>query len=155
MTAIWLAVLLAITPPISPDPILTPGDVMTTSTKAICTPGYATKARDVSTAKKLSVYEAYGLMVSGRWRLFDGVRIWQSDFEVDHLISLQLGGSNELINLWPQSYLTPTFNATSKDALENRLHWLVCHGQLALTDAQQMIREDWIGTYRMYFMEGK
>lgn len=144
MIWVWL---LAITLPLLPDPALTPGDVLTINTHAVCTPGYAGKTRDVSLSKKLSVYEAYALMPSGRWRVIAGVRGWQSDFEVDHLIPLQLGGSNDTLNLWPQSYLTTPYNAGGKDMLENRLHWLVCHGKLALTLAQELIRGNWTVAY--------
>jgi hypothetical protein len=40
---------------------------------------------------------------------------------VDHLIPLELGGSNDIANLWPQSYVT-VWNAHMKDRLENRLN---------------------------------
>ena len=52
------------------------------------------------------------------------------EYEVDHLISLELGGSNSIRNLWPQSYLTQPWNAHVKDRLENNLHAMVVSGQL-------------------------
>ena len=48
--------------------------------------------------------------------------------EVDHLISLELGGSNAIRNLWPEPY-AGRWGARTKDVLENRLHDLVCEGQ--------------------------
>lgn len=146
--------LLLVTLPILPNPVLTPGVVATLNTNAVCTPGYAGRARNVSDATKHAVYAAYGLRPAGRWRLLAGVRVWQSDFEVDHLISLQLGGSNAPANLWPQSYGTRAWNATSKDALENRLHWLVCHNRLQLADAQRAIRVNWIEAYDVFITHG-
>ena len=49
---------------------------------------------------------------------------------VTRLISLELGGSNSIRNLWPESYRTEPWNARTKDTLENRLHELVCSGKL-------------------------
>jgi hypothetical protein len=60
------------------------------------------------------------------------------------LISLELGGSNDIGNLWPQSYRTEPWNAHVKDKLEDRLHMLVCAGKLSLPDAQKAIAGDWI-----------
>jgi len=47
------------------------------------------------------------------------------NFEIDHLIPLELSGSNELSNLWPQPY-RPQPGAREKDVLENYLHRQVC-----------------------------
>jgi hypothetical protein len=73
-----------------PDPTLTPGTVMTTDAAAVCTPGYAKSVRHVSGKVKAQVYAEYGI-VSHR----------SGEYEVDHLISLELGGSNDVKNLWP------------------------------------------------------
>ena len=73
------------------------------------------------------------------------------DYEVDHLISLELGGSNSIKNLWPQSYLTQPWNAHVKDALENELHDEVCSGKVDLATAQHDIATDWIAAYKKYF----
>lgn len=143
-----LLVLALLTFPVRPDPVLTPGGVATTSTRAVCTPGYAGKHRDVSTATKRAVYRAYGIVPTG---YFSPAGDWKSDFEIDHLVSLQLGGSNDPWNLWAQSYHTEKYNAASKDQLENRLHWLVCNGKMALTAAQDQIRQDWIALYDQLF----
>ena len=68
---------------------------------------------------------------------------------MDHLISLELGGSNSLKNLWPESY-QGAWNAHVKDRLENRLHALVCAGQLDLKTAQHAIATNWIAAYQQY-----
>ena len=71
-------------------------------------------------------------------------------FEVDHLISLELGGSNDIKNLWPQSYTTKPWNAHVKDKLENRLHKLICYGAINIVEAQIAISKNWIEAYKKY-----
>jgi len=73
-----------------------------------------------------------------------------SDYEEDHLISLELGGSpTAAANLWPEPY-APTLGAHKKDAIENRLHSLVCSGALPLKTAQHAIATDWWAAYQKY-----
>ena len=71
-------------------------------------------------------------------------------YEEDHLVSLELGGDpRSPSNLWPEPWFGP-WNAHVKDTLENRLHRMVCVGQLPLREAQQAIATDWVGAYRKY-----
>ena len=72
----------------------------------------------------------------------------RGDYEIDHLIPLELGGSNSVKNLWPESYRTSRWNARVKDRLEDKLHELVCNGQLDLKTAQQVIAANWIEAYK-------
>ena len=69
---------------------------------------------------------------------------------VDHLVPLELGGSNDFTNLWPQSEHATGLDAATKDRLENRLHALVCAGELPIAEAQHEIAADWIAAYRRY-----
>jgi hypothetical protein len=124
--------------PILPDPKLTPGDVFDVTAEDVCAPGYSRKVRNVPPSVKEQVYREYGISTHPR-----------GSFEVDHLISLELGGSNSIRNLWPESYHT-TWNARVKDRLENRLHQLVCAGKLDLKAAQQAIASNWIDAYKKY-----
>ncbi len=101
--------------------------------------GYASKVRNVPASEKAKVYDEYGIKSHTA-----------GQFEIDHLISLELGGSNDIENLWPQSY-TATWNAHQKDKLENELHRLVVSGNMSLTDAQQEIASDWISLYKKVF----
>lgn len=121
-------------PPIFPNPQLTPGtfDVSATLDK-ICQKGYTATVRYVTEAQKNEVFKEYGLDRSG-------------EYEVDHLISLELGGSNSTQNLWPQSY-RGMWNARIKDMVENRLHYLVCAGKMNLREAQYLISTNWIKAY--------
>jgi hypothetical protein len=124
-------------PPIRPDPKLTPGATLAVTTTDVCVPGYTKKVRNVPAKVKRQVFALYRLQnVPGA-------------YEVDHLISLELGGSNSIRNLWPQSY-TGSYNAHQKDILENRLHKLACNGSLPLEEAQRAISGDWIAAYRKY-----
>jgi hypothetical protein len=127
--------------PILPDLKLTPGAVTNVPKSNICVPGYTKKARHVTAAMKREVFRLYGIDIK---------KIRTSDFEVDHLISLELGGNNSVSNLWPESYVT-RINARQKDRLENWLHKQVCKGKMGLKDAQEGIRTNWIMTYNYYF----
>jgi hypothetical protein len=125
--------------PLTPDPSLTPGDVLTTDTTILCRPGYAQTVRHVPGSLKAKVYREYGILSHK-----------SGEYEIDHLLSLELGGSNSIKNLWPESYHTRPYNAHVKDKLENALHALVCSGKLPIEQAQHEIATDWIGAYRVY-----
>jgi hypothetical protein len=120
-----------------PNLRLTPGVAFNVSVSRICVPGYSSSVRNVSDAGKTQVYARYGV----RWVPYQ--------HEVDHLISLELGGSNAIRNLWPEPY-AGRWGARTKDALENRLHDLVCARQLSLRSAQRQEAGDWVAAYRYY-----
>jgi hypothetical protein len=61
-----------------------------------------------------------------------------------------LGGSASIRNLWPQPYFGRAWNAHVKDALEDRLHTLVCSGDLDLSTAQREIATNWVDAYKKY-----
>jgi uncharacterized protein DUF3761 len=72
------------------------------------------------------------------------------DYEEDHLIALELGGSpSSPRNLWPEPYATAA-GAGTKDLVENQLHDLVCSGRLSLRTAQRAIATNWWQAYRAY-----
>jgi hypothetical protein len=120
-----------------PDRRLTPGAVLTASAATVCVVGYASSVRDVPSALSEEAYRRYGV-----------VHVPYAH-EVDHLVSLELGGSNAITNLWPEPY-AGRWGARTKDALENRLHSLVCAGELKLRMAQHQEARDWVGAYRRY-----
>jgi hypothetical protein len=71
-----------------------------------------------------------------------------SGYEEDHLISLELGGSPTAPkNLWPEPYAA-TDGARIKDRIENKLHALVCAGQISLATAQHAIASNWYAAYQ-------
>lgn len=115
-----------------PDFNCTPGAIFPNATKEIiCIPGYTATVRDVPESLKEKVYESYGVYNRTPY-----------SYEIDHLISLELGGSNEQSNLWPEKY-NDTMGARVKDGVENKLHRLVCNGSMNLTDAQYHIVYNW------------
>ncbi|HEU4587149.1 MAG TPA: hypothetical protein VFS11_00770 [Gemmatimonadales bacterium] len=125
--------------PYLPDPKRTPGATLAVAAADICVPGYSRKVRNVPSSVKRDVYRSYGINAPPPRR-----------YEVDHLISLELGGSNSERNLWPESYETQPWNAHRKDELENELHRRVCAGKLDLGTAQHEIATDWIAAYQKY-----
>lgn len=133
---------LAVVAPQVPDPALTPGVVNPAATlEVICVRGYTSKpgVRHVTAATKAKVYAEYG---------YDKTSMGAA--EVDHLVSLELGGSNDINNLWPESYVSQPYNAHMKDQLENKLHQMVCAHQLDLATAQREIAGNWIAAFNAY-----
>lgn len=120
-----------------PNRRLTPGVALPVSRARICTPGYAESARDVPESEKRQVYLRYGVVDV------------PYAHEVDHLVSLEIGGSNDIRNLWPEPY-AGRWGARTKDQVENALHDLVCNGSLRLRAAQQIEAANWVAAYRRY-----
>ena len=74
-----------------------------------------------------------------------------ANYELDHLISLELGGHpSDVRNLWPEAYGRSEWDASRKDQVENKLHDLVCSGQILLADAQRPEAADWKVAWTKY-----
>lgn len=115
-----------------PNPQLTPGMARTATVKELCSTS-TQMVRNTSESTKKQVCKAYGIKSQcpgPKW-------------EIDHLISLELGGADTAVNLWPQ----PIKEAKIKDQLENTLHREICAGTLKLEDAQKCIASDWVTCY--------
>jgi hypothetical protein len=118
-----------------PDPRCTPGAVDPNVTQGnlrstICHPGYTKTVRPSSSVTDRFKYEvAYPAYSEPR----------SKKTELDHLVSLELGGSNDAANLWPEYPPTPN----PKDKVENALHAAVCDGRVKLTAAQNAIASNW------------
>jgi len=125
----------------TPNPNLTPGDSKPIPYADMCPAKEEDKDPPVSDATVRSVFKEYGI----------SMRTKQNKFQVDYLISPQLGGTNQIRNLWPQPYEATIWNARVKDALEDRLHMMVCDGKIGLSEAQRVLAADWIGAYKLYF----
>ncbi len=119
-----------------PDSACTPGAVFSNATQQqICTYGYASSVRNVPYSEKDQAYAEYGIYHHS-----------SGQYEVDHLIPLELGGSNSIANLWPEAaYPKPGFH--EKDNVENYLHDQVCSGAISLKDAQTEIATNWLAVY--------
>lgn len=98
------------------------------SVAAICTLGYARRHRRVPYRVRDEVYDRYGLP-----------RGMRRGYVIDHLVPLELGGRNDLANLWPQK----RSQAHRKDLDENRLHDEVCSGEISLPAARAEILRLW------------
>lgn len=120
-----------------PDPECSPGAIFPDATKEhICVPGYAASVRNVPQSEKDLVYAEYDITHHTR-----------GEYEVDHIISLELGGSNDIANLFPEA-AQPTPGFHEKDMVENYLHDLVCSNKISLTQAQEVIRTNWVQVYQ-------
>lgn len=118
------------------DLACTPGDILPDATQdRICQRGYASSVRDVPTSVKNRVYAEYGI-----------AHHTTGQYEVDHLVSLELGGSNDISNLWPEA-ASPTPGFHQKDKVENYLHDQVCSGAISLQQAQSEIATNWLTVY--------
>jgi hypothetical protein len=119
----------------TPDPTCTPGAIDPAVTQqniatTICRSGYTATVRP-STGQtdkvKAQMYKAYGIPGG-------------TTSELDHLVSLELGGANDVKNLWPEVGSLPN----PKDKVENALHRAVCSGKVTLAAAQHAIATDWM-----------
>jgi len=115
------------------DPVRTPGVLNPDVTQAnirstVCKRGWTATIRppvSYTNALKRKQMRQYGETGS------------MSDYQEDHLISLEMGGSpTDPRNLWPEPYP----RASQMDQIENQLNSEICDGQLTLAQAQQ--RED-------------
>jgi hypothetical protein len=118
-----------------PDPVCTPGVVDPAVTQAtirvtICRTGWTAIVRpppnQTNSFKRLHADPAYGIPTG-------------TTAELDHLVPLELGGSNDAGNLWPETGSIPN----PKDHVELLLNHAVCAGKITLTAAQQAIAADW------------
>jgi hypothetical protein len=105
---------------IIPDPTLTPGAVRTIDVAQICVNGTA-GVRHWSRERDDRIMAEYGLKPGPH-----------PDFEIDHLVPLGIGGSDDDRNLWPEPrrQLARVWNAERKDELEWKLRELACNGSL-------------------------
>jgi hypothetical protein len=115
-----------------PNADLTPGVVASTDTHKICTTKWGRDSRHVTETMKNVAYLEY-----------QEHKVKNVCCEVDHLISRELGGADDIKNLWPQKW----DQARVKDRLENKLHQLVCAGKMPLPQAQDEIRMNWPRAY--------
>ena len=137
-----------------PNPKLTPGVASSDVTPAdirstICVSGY-TSGRRHDDGRTVRPPESYTENLKRQQIAQYGYADTSlSDYEEDHLIPLELGGDGYAPgNLWPEPYAGT--GARVKDQLENRLHALVCAGQLGLREAQQAIAANWYLAYQRY-----
>jgi hypothetical protein len=101
---------------------------------------YGKAVRNVSASTKAKVYATYGMS-----RRFNG-----HDGEVDHLVTLEVGGSNSRANLFREA-ASPRPGSHEKDRVANRLHSEVGAGRMSLRRAQRLIARDRVAAYDARF----
>ena len=130
-----------------PDPTCTPGAINTMVTQdniqsTICASGYSSSIRPPESITEPAKYQsmtAYSAPGSA------------SQYEYDHLVPLELGGSSDTRNLWPeldsgspsQFDSSDSYGENAKDGVEDRLNAAVCSGQVMLAAAQEAIAINW------------
>jgi hypothetical protein len=126
-----------------PNPNLTGGSVRIDGHDANAACGQSKAHRgSMSHARRDEILAEYGLPPGDH-----------PDYEIDHLIPLCVGGSDDPSNLWPEPRrsIEPIWNAEAKDRLERRMCEMVCAGQLDIGTAQEAFAKDWIAAYQKYY----
>jgi hypothetical protein len=127
---------------VKPDRRCSPGAYYSRLTKAvICSASFHTGSiRNVPQSEKFQVETEYGMPA----------RLYGRSIEIDHIVPLELGGSNDIANLYPEPGSRKA-NYHVKDELENKLHDLVCSGAMELRTAQRGIATNWETIYKKVF----
>ena len=127
-----------------PDPKCTPGSINPSVNQeniqdTICVPGFSKTVRppvSYTSPLKIHLMHSYGFTDS------------RSNYELDHLVSLEIGGNPKSVtNLWPEPGYGQ-YNFHIKDRFENYLHKAVCSGSIFLSDAQKEIANNWIENWK-------
>lgn len=117
-----------------PDPFCTPGVIDPELTQSHICSGY------YDTRPPTNYTEALKIKSIAEYNYNDTC---PGNYEEDHLIPLELGGSaTDQRNLWADPRYGD-FNSFEKDKFENYLHMQVCHGNLSLSKAQSEIAANW------------
>lgn len=125
-----------------PDPNCTPGVINPDVTQenidsTICQRGFTKTIRPPASYTnhlKREQIQGYGF-----------TDISTRDYEEDHFISLELGGSpSDPKNLWPEPHGSPN----EKDLVENYLNRQVCERKMTLVEAQKEITTNWYNVYK-------
>lgn len=130
-----------------PDPACTPGAIDTAVTQAdigstICSSGWTSSVRPPESMTETAKYQSMDAYDSPGSA---------SEYEYDHLVPLELGGSSDVRNLWPeldtgspsQFDSSDSYGENAKDGVEDRLNAAVCSGEVTLAAAQQAIAANW------------
>jgi hypothetical protein len=121
-----------------PDAACTPGAVFPDATPTeVCVPGYTKQVRSVSTKLRKQVYAAYAIAYPQP----------TGTYELDHLIPLALGGSNDAANLFPEAR-DPAPGFKEKDVVEVYLYGELCAGHIDMAAAQAQIANNWLAVYQ-------
>jgi len=120
-----------------PNPALTPGAVATSDASTVCAGPVRVNA-EVPSYEAAAVFAAYNLAYPHE----------ASNYFIDELVPLTLGGANVEANLWPASSRPIGFH--EKQELDSRLRTLVCEGALPLGQVQQELMSNWYTLWLRY-----
>lgn len=109
-----------------PDPKLTPG-------KTATSPKHR---RGVTPAMEQAVFARYRIPPERR-----------DAYVLDHLIPLELGGADDIKNLWPQKRTAKPYGPHRKEILTRRFLALIADGRMTITEAQREMSDDWISAF--------
>jgi len=135
--------------PILPVSSVTPGVIFTNLDINTLVGRSTGSVRNVPDSEKNQVFMNY----------FGYIPANKGNYEIDHLISLELGGCNDIGNLWPQSYITKPWNSHVKDHLEDHCAALVRkdlkqngseHATILLNQIQYDISHNWTNAFVKY-----
>lgn len=125
-----------------PNSTLTPGVALllplraAAPEKSICDTKWGKDVRVVTERMKTQVFDSYGIPAADRHL-----------YEIDHLISREVGGQDDVKNLWPELWVNNLggveLGAHRKDHVENAAHRAVCAGVITLEHAQQALATKW------------
>ena len=120
-----------------PNNYYTPGKAEKVDVKQLCAANVEASAKPIADWQKNSVLEHYGL----RPESFSG--------ELEHLVPVSLGGTNDPDNLYP-FHAQGEYTLEAKQRLAVKLHELVCDGKISLKQAQDVFKKDWTKGYKQY-----
>jgi hypothetical protein len=124
-----------------PSSFQTPGNKSKANEAQVCAADYEASVKPMAQWQRDQALERYGK----RPEDFTG--------ELDHLIPISLGGTNDPDNLWPLP-ANKEMGPDQKKALDAKLHELVCNKTIKLKDAQDAAKKDWVKAYNEYVKAG-
>jgi hypothetical protein len=125
-----------------PSSFQTPGNKSKANEAQVCAADYEQSVKPLAKWQREQALERYGK----RPEDFTG--------DLEHLIPLSLGGTNDPDNLWPLP-ASKEMGPEQKHALDAKLHELVCNKTMKLKDAQDVFKKDWVKAYNEYVKGAK
>jgi hypothetical protein len=125
-----------------PSAFQTPGNKSRANEAQVCAADFEASVKPMAKWQRDQALERYGK----RPEEFTG--------ELDHLIPISLGGTNDPENLWPLP-ANKDMGPAEKKALDQKLHQMVCDKTIKLKDAQDAIKKDWVKAYDQYVKNAK
>jgi len=120
-----------------PSGIYTPGAKTKATDAQVCAADYESSVKPLADHQRKEALARYGK------------REDDTTFELDHLIAVSLGGSNDPDNLWPIPK-NKEYGPEWKAELDKTLHQMVCDKKITLKAAQDAVKKDWTKAYDQY-----